>query len=297
MNRMHHAKTGDETGCVRTVADLRHVVTSWRAAGETVGLVPTMGALHAGHLALVRASREKMDRTLVTILVNPLQFGPDEDLAAYPRNEAADLEKLAAVGADLLYAPAIEEIYPQGFATEVRVTGLSDMLCGVLRPVHFAGVATVVTKLFLQVLPDAAFFGEKDYQQLLVVRRLARDLDLPVRIESVATMREADGLAMSSRNAYLTAQERAIAPKLFDALGQMAVFLRQGRAIAETLAWGRSELRHAGFGEIDYLEIRDSENLAPVATAYIATADQPARIFAAVYLGKTRLIDNLAVAD
>ena len=290
MSSIRHTKTGVETACVHRVADLRRVVAAWREAGETVGLVPTMGALHGGHLALVRASREKMDRTLVTILVNPLQFGPDEDLAAYPKNAAADLEKLAAIGTDLLYAPAIEDVYPQGFATEICVTGLTEMLCGAVRPVHFAGVATVVTKLFLQTLPDAAFFGEKDYQQLLVVRRLVRDLDLSVRVESVATVREADGLAMSSRNAYLTAQERAIAPKLFDVLGQMAVLLKQGGAIAEILAWGRSELRRAGFGKIDYLEIRDPENLTPV-----EAAGQPARIFAAVYLGKTRLIDNLAV--
>ena len=290
MSPIRKRKTGDVTGRVHTVADLRHVVASWRAAGETVGLVPTMGALHAGHLSLVRASMEKMDRTLVTILVNPLQFGPDEDLAAYPRNEAADWEKLVEAGVDLLYAPAIEEMYPQGFATEIRVTDLTEMLCGAFRPVHFSGVATVVAKLFLQALPDAAFFGEKDYQQLLVVRRLVRDLDIPVRVESVATLREADGLAMSSRNAYLTAQERAIAPKLFDVLGQMVLDLQQGRAIADVLAQGKGALRDAGFGKIDYLEIRDPETLAVV-----EKAGGPARIFVAVYLGKTRLIDNVPV--
>jgi len=288
------AKAGDVTGvpCVRTVVDLRSAIARWRAAGETIGLVPTMGALHDGHLALVAASLEKMDRTVVTILVNPLQFGPEEDLSAYPRNEAADGEKLTGAGADLLYAPAVEEMYPPGFATEVRIAGLTEMLCGVSRPVHFAGVATVVAKLFLQAQPDAAFFGEKDYQQWLVVRRLARDLDMAVRVERVATVREGDGLAFSSRNAYLTPQERAIAPKLFEMLGQMAAAIRKGRAIGDAIAWGKDELRRAGFGKIDYLEVRDQESLAP-----IEAGEKGARIFAAVHLGKTRLIDNLAVAD
>jgi pantoate--beta-alanine ligase len=277
---------------VRSIADLRSAIALWRAAGETVGLVPTMGALHEGHLALVHASCAKTDCTVATILVNPLQFGPDEDLESYPRDEVEDAGKLAEAGADLLYAPPIEEIYPEDFSTKVQVTGLTDVLCGVFRPVHFSGVATVVTKLFLQALPDAAFFGEKDYQQVLVVRRLVRDLDVPVRIETVPTVREADGLALSSRNAYLTAEERAIAPKLFETLGGMAAAIRKGNPITKTVALGEAALRRAGFGSIDYLEVRDSETLA-----LIDAPNRPARIFAAAHLGKARLIDNLAVTD
>ncbi len=276
--------------CARSLANLRRTLAPWRAAGETIGLVPTMGALHGGHLALVRASMETMDRTVVTILVNPLQFGPDEDLAAYPRNEASDRKKLTEAGADLLYAPSVEEMYREGFSTQIRVQGLTEMLCGASRPVHFSGVATVVAKLFLQALPDAAFFGEKDYQQLLVIRQLTRDLDMAVRIESVPTLREADGLALSSRNAYLTAQGRATAPALFKVLGQMAAKIRSGSSIPDVTAWGKDELCRAGFGAIDYLEVRDPQSLAPV-----ERPDQPAHIFAAVYLGKTRLIDNLSV--
>jgi len=277
---------------VRSIADLRSAIALWRAAGETVGLVPTMGALHEGHLALVRASRAKMDYTVATILVNPLQFGPDEDLESYPRDEAEDAGKLAEAGADLLYAPPIEEIYPEDFSTKVEVTGLTDVLCGVFRPVHFSGVATIVTKLFLQALPDAAFFGEKDYQQVLVVRRLARDLDIPVCIETVPTVREADGLALSSRNAYLTVEERAIAPKLFETLGEMAAAIREGCSIAKTVASSEAALRRAGFGPIDYLEVRDPETLA-----LVDGPNRPARIFVAAHLGKARLIDNLAVTD
>ncbi|MGB1547284.1 MAG: pantoate--beta-alanine ligase [Alphaproteobacteria bacterium] len=275
---------------VRTVADLRSALALRRAAGQTVGLVPTMGALHEGHLALVHASRAEMDCTVATILVNPLQFGPDEDFESYPRSETEDVAKLSEGGADLLYAPSLEEVYPEGFATKVEVKGLTEVLCGVFRPVHFSGVATVVAKLFLQALPDAAFFGEKDYQQVLVVRQLVRDLDIPVRIEMVPTVREADGLALSSRNAYLTAEERAIAPKLYATLNEMAVRIQKGSPIVETVAAGEAALREAGFGSIDYLEVRDPETLA-----LVEAPGKPARIFAAVHLGKARLIDNLAV--
>ncbi|MCE2509653.1 MAG: pantoate--beta-alanine ligase [Alphaproteobacteria bacterium] len=286
------AKKGEaiELPIVRSIADLRSAIALRRAAGESIGLVPTMGALHEGHLALVRASCSGMDCTVATVLVNPLQFSPDEDFESYPRNEAGDAAMLSEAGADLLYAPAIEEIYPEGFSTKVEVTGLTDVLCGAFRPVHFSGVATVVTKLFLQALPDAAFFGEKDYQQVLVVRRLVRDLDIPIHIEMVPTVREADGLALSSRNAYLTAEERAVAPKLYATLNEMAMAIRKGNAIAETIAIGEAALREAGFRSIDYLDVRDPETLARV-----EVSGRPARIFAAVHLGKARLIDNLAI--
>ncbi|MEW5703841.1 MAG: pantoate--beta-alanine ligase [Pseudomonadota bacterium] len=294
MKSRTRARQGKADGMptVRKIVDLRAAIALWRGGGASVGLVPTMGALHAGHLALVRAARAQTDRTVATILVNPLQFGPDEDMAAYPRNEAEDAAKLAAEGADLLFAPSVEEVYPEGFATQVTVAGLTEVLCGAFRPVHFAGVATVVTKLLLEALPDAAFFGEKDYQQLLVVRKLARDLDMPIRILGVPTVREADGLALSSRNAYLTAKERVIAPKLFATLARMASAIREGQGIAETLARGAADLREGGFERIDYLELRDPETLKPV-----EEAGRPARLFAAVHLGRARLIDNLAVSE
>ena len=277
---------------VRSIVDLRSTIGLWRAAGETIGLVPTMGALHEGHLALVHASREKMDCTVATILVNPLQFSHEEDLSSYPRDEVKDANKLAEAGADLLYAPPVKEIYPEDFLTKVHVMGLTDVLCGVFRPVHFSGVATVVTKLFLQALPDAAFFGEKDYQQALVVRRLVRDLDIPVRVETVPTVRETDGLALSSRNAYLTAEEREIAPKLFETLSKMVGEIRGGRSIEKTVSLGEAMLLRAGFRSIDYLEVRDPQTLA-----LVNMPNRPARIFVAVHLGKARLIDNVSVTD
>src|SRR5436190_22717827 len=210
---------------VRTIAELRSLIARWRHAGELVGLVPTMGALHAGHLALVRAAQADCDRVVATIFVNPKQFAPGEDLASYPRREAADLTMLRSAGVALVFMPSVSEIYPPGFATTVRVAGLTDCLCGAHRPGHFDGVATVVTKLLLQSLPDAAYFGEKDFQQLLVVRRLARDLDIPVRIKGVPTVREADGLALSSRNAYLSQEERRTAPNLARVLRRIAATL------------------------------------------------------------------------
>src|SRR3984893_1515204 len=205
---------GRQLDIVRTIADLRSHIARRRKSGARIGLVPTMGALHEGHLALVRAARAECDRGVATIFVNPKQFAPNEDLAAYPRREAADLDMLRVAGVSLVFMPAVAEIYPPGFATTVRVAGLTDCLCGAHRAGHFDGVATVVSKLLLQSLPDTAYFGEKDYQQLLVVRRLARDLDIPVQIAGVPTVREADGLALSSRNAYLSPGERRIAPGL-----------------------------------------------------------------------------------
>jgi pantoate--beta-alanine ligase len=272
------------------VATLRATIAAWRRNGDTVGLVPTMGALHDGHLSLVRAARAQCRRAVVTIFVNPKQFGPREDFARYPRDLDADLKLVSSAGADAVFAPDVSEMYPAGFATTVSVAGLTDHLCGPHRPGHFAGVATVVTKLLLQALPDAAFFGEKDYQQLQVIKRFARDLDIPVRIEGVATMREADGLALSSRNAYLTPEQRRTAPVLYRLLQEMAATLVTGTDARPIIADGFNRLREAGFDPIDYLSLVDAESLQP-----IDRATQPARLALAAYLGKTRLIDNVAV--
>jgi pantoate--beta-alanine ligase len=277
---------------VRTIVDLRNHIAGWRRSGVRVGLVPTMGALHGGHLALVRAAQVECERAVATIFVNPKQFAPNEDLDAYPRREEADLEMLRLAGITLVFMPGTAEVYPPGFATTVRVAGLTDCLCGAHRPGHFDGVATVVTKLLLQSLPDTAYFGEKDYQQLLVVRRLARDLDIPVRIEGVPTVREADGLALSSRNAYLSPEERRAAPGLARVLQRIAAaLLAEPTAVAYEIASGITDLKRAGFA-VEYLEIRETDTLAPVT----ATITGPARVFAAVHLGRTRLIDNLQIA-
>jgi len=275
---------------VRAVADLRDRVRAWRGAGQTVALIPTMGALHDGHLALVRAALAACDRTVATLFVNPTQFGEGEDFDSYPRSEAADAAKLDTVGADLLFAPPVAEMYPEGFATKVTVAGVSAGLCGAGRPGHFDGVATVVTKLLLQALPDIAFFGEKDYQQLCVIRRFVRDLDIPVEIGGVPTVREADGLALSSRNAYLDAGERAAAPALYRTLAETAGALAEGAAAAETLDRAKADLADAGFDSVEYLEFRAADDLAP-----LDRADRPGRLLAAARLGRTRLIDNVPV--
>ncbi len=280
----------NQVDTVRTIAALREKVAEWRRAGETVALVPTMGALHEGHVSLMRSGQDSADRLVVSIFVNPTQFGAGEDLDAYPRTEAADLEKLAAVGADLAYCPGVSEIYSDGFATRINVEGLEDELCGASRVGHFSGVATIVAKLLLQAMPDVAVFGEKDYQQLLIIRRMVRDLDIPVEILSGATVREADGLALSSRNAYLTPEERNIAPLLHKIMLEMADALMRGDDAADVVAAARQKLEKAGFA-IDYLELRDGGTLAPVTGKITGVA----RIFAAVRLGKTRLIDNIAI--
>jgi pantoate--beta-alanine ligase len=281
--------TGD-IAVARTVAALREAVGGWRAKGERVGLVPTMGALHRGHLALVEAAHGQCERLVASLFVNPKQFGPREDFAAYPRDEAADLAKFAEADVDLVFAPSVEEMYPPGFSSNIRVAGISDRLEGAHRPGHFDGVATVVAKLLLQCLPDAAFFGEKDYQQLMVVRLMARDLDIPVRIEGVPTVREPDGLALSSRNVYLSPEERRVAPRLYRVLNDTAAVLRERPdAAAPALAGGISALDGAGF-VTDYLELRDAADLSPM-----ITLDRPARLLAAARLGRTRLIDNIAV--
>ena len=281
---------------LRTVGEVRKAVANWRAGGERVGLVPTMGALHEGHLSLVKRARAACERVVVSVFVNPTQFGPGEDYEVYPRDEAGDRAKLEAIGVDTLFAPDNAEMYPPGFATSVRVRGLTEGLCGAARPHHFEGVTTVVTKLLVQVLPDVAYFGEKDYQQLQVIRRLVRDLGLPVRVEGVATLREADGLALSSRNAYLSAAERRVAPGLYRVLKalseRLAAQAPAGAAeeIAGAVKEAKRALEAAGFTRIDYLEIRDAETLEP-----ITDLTRPGRVLAAAWLGGTRLIDNYPV--
>ena len=276
---------------VRTVADLRKHIALWRKCEVRVGLVPTMGALHQGHMALVEAARAECDRIVASIFVNPKQFAPTEDLGSYPRREAADLEMLRSAGVDLVFIPALDEMYPPDFATLVRVGGLTEGLCGAHRAGHFDGVTTVVTKLLIQALPDTAYFGEKDYQQLTVVRRLARDLDIPVRIAGVPTVREPDGLALSSRNVYLSAEERRIAPNLARVLRSIAAVLAQDpNAVAQEIAHGSAALQQAGFA-VDYLEIREAESLA--VTSEVTASS---RVFAAVRLGTTRLIDSMPIA-
>ncbi len=273
----------------RRVADLRAQIAGARKAGKRIGFVPTMGALHAGHLALVDAARRDADYLVASIFVNPTQFGPSEDLDAYPRDEAGDLAALARVGVDLAYLPGVADMYAPGDATRVTVAGsLSEVLCGPVRPGHFQGVATVVAKLFGQVQPDVAAFGEKDYQQLLVVKRLVEDLAMPVRIVPVATLREADGLAMSSRNRRLSADLRAIAAHLPTTMARAAARILAGGDAHACAKDAAGELSAKGFGPIDYVELRDAATLA------LAMAP-PARLFAAAHLGGVRLIDNIAV--
>jgi len=278
-------------GTVRTVKDLRAQVAKWREASEAVGLVTTMGALHAGHLSLIALAKKNADRVVVSIFVNPTQFGPREDLSRYPRDEAGDVANLAEAGVDLVYMPDQAEMYPPGFTTQVIVQSLTDDLCGAARPNHFEGVATVVTKLLLQCAPDFAVFGEKDYQQLLVVRRLVTDLNVPVRILSAPIVREEDGLALSSRNGYLSPQERKKAPLFYQALRAVAADLGNGVGCDVASSTGRFKLEAEGF-RVDYIAIRDPEMLEPLS----GPIRGPARVLGAVYLGKTRLIDNLPAA-
>ena len=275
---------------VRTVADLRATVAAWHKEGQDVGLVPTMGALHSGHLALVGRAKALAPKVVASLFVNPTQFGPNEDFSRYPRDEAGDAAKLAGAGCDLLFAPTVEEMYPQGFATSVSPGPISERLEGKFRPGHFQGVATVVSKLLLQCRCDVAIFGEKDYQQLQVIRRVVRDLDIPVRIEGLPTVREADGLALSSRNLYLSAEERAVAPALNRGLVIASEALHAGASGAEASAKGLAHVKAAGFDPIDYLEAVDAVTLEP-----LKKLDRPGRILAAAKLGRTRLIDNISV--
>lgn len=270
---------------------LRRRITAWRADGLRIGFVPTMGYLHEGHLALVRRALELADRVVVSIFVNPTQFAPGEDFERYPRDEAGDLAKLEATGAHLVYLPTRETMYAADHATWVTVERLSEGLCAVTRPHFFRGVATVVAKLFNRVQPDVAVFGEKDYQQLLVIRRMVADLDLPVEVVGHPTVREPDGLAMSSRNAHLSPEDRRIAPQLYRILAQTASRLEAGEPAADALAQARQALLAAGFGSVDYVEFRDAATLEP-----LAAAERAGRLLAAVRLGHTRLIDNVPVA-
>lgn len=274
----------------RTVASLRDVVSQWKQKGETVALVPTMGALHRGHLALVEKAGANADRVVVSIFVNPAQFAPHEDFGDYPRTEREDIAKLKPLGVDLVYGPVASEMYAPDFSTSIDVGGVSDGLCTLTRPHFFGGVAVVVAKLLLQCLPDVAIFGEKDYQQLLVIRRMVRDLNIPVEVLSGPTEREEDGLAISSRNVYLSDQQRRRAVELSRTLKQIVVAVEGGAEIAAALETGRARLAEAGFDPVDYLEVRDAQTLEPVAKLV-----GDARVLAAAYLGQTRLIDNFPI--
>jgi len=279
---------------IRTRAAMQAKVSAWKSGGETVGFVPTMGALHEGHLSLVEKAKENARRTVVSIFVNPAQFAPGEDFDTYPRREAEDVARLAGVGVDAVYMPAVGEMYPEGSVTNVRVESLSDLLDGRFRPHFFYGVTTVVARLFLHVLPDVAVFGEKDYQQLQIIRRMVRDLGFPVRIIGGETRRDRDGLAQSSRNLYLSDDERRIAGAVQAALHRAAVRLSIGVRPAEALAEAEAHLRAAGFGKIDYVSLVDPDTLEALPDTPLP-AGAVARLLAAAWLGKTRLIDNISV--
>lgn len=275
-----------------TVKNLREIVAAWRAAGDSVALVPTMGALHAGHMALVKAARVKAKRVVVSIFVNPTQFGPHEDFDRYPRPLAQDVALLRLEKVDAAWLPTVEEMYPAGFATNMHVSGISEGLDGAHRPGHFDGVATVVAKLLLQVMPDMALFGEKDYQQLCVIKRLVRDLGINTSVLGVTTVRDADGLALSSRNMYLTKQERLVAPTLYQTLMALAAQLRKNRddRVERLIEHAKAELIAAGFASIDYLALCNGTSLVP-----LAHYQSHSRLLVAARLGTTRLIDNIEV--
>jgi pantoate--beta-alanine ligase len=275
---------------VRSVAELRLMVRGWKAAGATVGVVPTMGALHDGHLSLVREAKRDCERVIVTIFVNPRQFNSPEDLAKYPRTEATDARLLAPLGVDVIFAPPPEEVYPPGFAANVQITGVAEPLEGAMRPGHFDGVATVVTKLFGMTLADRAYFGEKDWQQVQVVKRLVADLNLPVDVVPCATLREPSGLAMSSRNARLSPEARAIAPALYTAMTEAAQAIRAGQSPATALPKARARVLKAGFQRVEYIVIRDAETLLDW-----TDPARPGRLLAAAWLDEVRLIDNIGV--
>jgi len=277
---------------VRTLKDLRETLAPYRREGQKIGFVPTMGALHDGHISLVELTREKSDISVVSIFVNPTQFAEGEDLDTYPRTEEADIARLAAVDTDIVYLPSVEEMYPEGSVTNVRVEALSDLLDGIYRPHFFYGVATVVARLFIHVQPDVAAFGQKDYQQLQIIRRMVRDLGFPIEILGGETVRDPDGLTQSSRNAYLSAEERARANTISTALNRAAKRIELGVSVRDALTEARSMIEQAGFDKLDYVSAVDPATLqdlpdTPVAEGY------KGRLLAAAWMGKTRLIDNL----
>ena len=275
---------------LKTVADLRAMARKWRAAGETIGVVPTMGALHEGHLSLARAARAECDRVITTIFINPRQFNNPEDLKKYPRTLEADAALLATVPVDAVFAPPVEEVYPDGFITNVTMQGVAQPLEGYMRPGHFDGVATVVTKLFGMTLADRGYFGQKDWQQLQVVLRLVRDLNVPVEVVGCETIREADGLAMSSRNVRLTAAGRAKAPVLYAAIMAAAKDIRAGHADRMAIREAAETMRAAGFERVEYIELRDAETLMPS-----DDSRRTRRMLAAAWIDGVRLIDNIPV--
>jgi pantoate--beta-alanine ligase len=278
------------TPVCRSVAAMQALSRQWRAEGQTIGLVPTMGALHRGHTALVQAARKDADKVIVSIFVNPKQFNNPDDLRKYPRTEGADVGMLATVGVDAIYIPTPQEVYPDGFATSISVSGVAAPLEGERRPGHFDGVATVVTKLFGMTLADLAWFGQKDWQQLAVIRRLVADLNLSTQVIGVETIRDADGLALSSRNARLSPQGRSVAPTLHATMQAAAEAMRAGMPVDEALTLARDAILSAGFEQVEYLELRDADMLEP-----IAAPDRPARLLAAAWLDGVRLIDNIGV--
>jgi pantoate--beta-alanine ligase len=277
---------------IRDLAALREATAGFRSAGERIALVSTMGALHAGHMALVEEAKRHAQRIVASIFVNPKQFGPDEDLDRYPRREGADARMLADAGCDLLWMPAVETMYPEGFATNVSVSGISEVLDGAARPGHFDGVATVVAKLFNQVRPDVALFGNKDFQQLAVVRRMVADLDFGIEIVGVQTQRDDDGLALSSRNIYLADEDRARAVALPRALGVASRAIARGDDAGEALETAKAALLSAGFDSVDYVALVDAGTLAEM-----PPADRPRRLLAAARIAGTRLIDTITVED
>lgn len=274
---------------VKNADELQQAIYGYASAGARVALVPTMGALHAGHLSLVEIARKHAECVVMSIFVNPTQFGPNEDFDKYPRTLEADIALAKKAGVDILYTPDVSDMYGEGIATKIEVGEIADELCGKTRPGHFNGVATVVAKLLLRSLPNVAVFGEKDYQQLCVIRQVVDDLDIPVEIIGAPTMRDADGLAMSSRNRYLSDEERRAAPKLYEILRLLAQRLANGQDVEKSLLEGNSLLKYAGF-KMEYLTLVDADTLEP-----LAAFQPPARLVAAGYLGTTRLIDNVAV--
>ena len=276
---------------IRVLSELRALNRTWRCDGETVGVVPTMGALHQGHLSLVKQAKAACDRVIVTVFVNPKQFNNADDLDKYPRTEDADADALAPFDVDVMYLPTPDQIYPNGFSTNVSVSGVSEGLCGAHRPGHFDGVATVVAKLLLQTGADRAFFGEKDFQQLQVVKRLVRDLDIPTEIVGCATVREEDGLALSSRNVRLSETARNTAPRLYAILQDVADELGRGATAEAAIYTAKARIELAGFSEVEYLELRAEDGLTPM-----TVLDRPARLLVAAWLDGVRLIDNIPVA-